>query len=422
MKQKHLSLDEREDIEDMLKKNFNLTQIGEKIGKHRTTISKEILNHRFKKDYVQYNSYFANCIHVKNCENAGTKICKNSCKNYKEKDCILLSNPPYVCNGCVKRKYCRLSKYYYRAKDANSEYLSFLSESRQGIRLSKDEVYEINTIITPLIKDKNQSINHVFINHPDLLYFSKTTFYTYANNNVFSFRNIDLPRKVKYKPRNDNKKRRTRTESMIRIGRTYNDFLDYISLHPEASIVEMDTVEGVKGGKVFLTLLFRQYNFMLIFIMNHKTMEEVEKIFINIRNLIGNEEFKRIFEVILTDNGKEFFNPISIETDYTTGEVLSHIFYCDPSASYQKGSIEKNHEYIRYVLPKKSSFNNLTQEDCNILASHINSTSRVILNNKTPYEVIQSLISIDIIDKFNISYIKPDDVNLSPELLRKGNK
>ena len=161
---------------------------------------------------------------------------------------------------------------------------------------------------------------------------------------------------------------------------------------------------------------------MLIFIMERKTMEEVEKVFINIRKTIGNELFKKLFEVILTDNGSEFFNPISIEVDYTTGEILSRVFYCDPSASYQKGSIERNHEYIRYVLPKKSSFNNLTQEDCNLLASHINSTSRVILNNKTPYEVIQSLISIDIIDKFNISYIKPDDVNLSPKLLRKGNK
>ena len=422
MKQKHLSLDERENIEEMLKSNFNLTQIGEKIGKHRTTISKEILNHRFKKDYVQYNSYFANCIYIKNCENAGTKICKNSCKDYKEKECILLNKPPYVCNGCIKRKYCRFSKYYYRAKDANNEYQSFRSESRQGIRISKEEIYEINNVITPLIRDQKQSINHVFINHPDILYFSKTTFYTYTNNNVFSFRNIDLPRKVKYKPRKDNEKRRTRTESMIRIGRTYNDFLDYISLHPEASIVEMDTVEGVKGGKVFLTLLFRQYNFMLIFIMDHQTMEEVEKVFINIRKLIGNDEFKRIFEVILTDNGKEFYNPISIETDYTTGEVLSNVFFCDPSASYQKGSIEKNHEYIRYVLPKKSSFNNLTQKDCNLLASHINSTARVILNNKTPYEAVQSLIGIDIIDKFNISCIKPDDVNLSFELLKKGKK
>ena len=89
----------------------------------------------------------------------------------------------------------------------------------------------------------------------------------------------------------------------------------------------MDIVEGVKGGKVFLTLLFRNYNFMLIFIMDSKTIEEVEKVFVKIRKLIGNDEFKKLFEVILTDNGSEFFNPISIEADYTTGEVLSKIFY-----------------------------------------------------------------------------------------------
>lgn len=298
----------------------------------------------------------------------------------------------------------------------------FRTESRIGVRISQEEIYEINNIITPLIKEKNQSINHVFINHPDLLYFSKPTFYSYVNSNLFSFRNMDLLRKVKYKPRKDDKKRRTRTESIIRIGRTYNDFNDYISLHPNASIIEMDTVEGVKGEKVFLTLLFRNYNFMLIFIMESKTMQEVEKIFIKIRKLIGNDEFKRLFEVILTDNGSEFFNPISIETDYISGEVLSHVFYCDPTCSYQKGSIEKNHEYIRYVIPKGHSFNDLTQEDCELLASRINSTNRIILNNKTPYEAVQMLMNIETINKFNIRFIDSDDVNLSPSLLKRDDK
>ena len=100
MKQKHLSLDERETIEDMLKETYNLTQIGNEIGIHRNTISKEILNHRFKKDAVQYNSHFANCIKTEICENAGSKQCKNTCKNYIEKECIILKRPPYVCNGC----------------------------------------------------------------------------------------------------------------------------------------------------------------------------------------------------------------------------------------------------------------------------------------------------------------------------------
>ena len=190
-------------------------------------------------------------------------------------------------------------------------------------------------------------------------------------------------------------------------------------MNPNASVIEMDTVEGVKGGKVFLTLLFRNSNFMLIFLMESKTMSEVEKVFINIKKNVGIDNFKKIFEVILTDNGSEFFNPISIEVDYNTGEVLSHVFYCDPYCSYQKGSIEKNHEYIRYILPKKSSFDNLTQKDCDLIASHINSTNRIILNSKTPYEVIQSLISSELITKLNIKYIEPDKVNLSPNLLKK---
>ena len=419
MKQKHLTLNERETIEEMLKNNFNLTEIGKAIGKHRTTISKEILNHRFEKKSIQYGTTFANCTNINNCQFAGCKSCNKSCKNFTERKCELLNKAPYVCNGCKKKSHCKFSKFYYRAKDADAEYKNFRTESRIGIRISQEEIYEINNIITPLIKDKHQSINHVFINHPDLLYFSKPTFYSYVNSNLFSFRNIDLTRKISYKPRKDDKKRRTRTESIIRIGRTYKDFLNYLTLKPYASIVEMDTVEGIKGGKVFLTLLFRNYNFMLIFLMENKTMECVEKVFINIRKIIGHDEFKRLFEVILTDNGSEFFNPISIEADYKTGEVLANVFYCDPSASYQKGSIETKYGTKDEYLQEGNSFNHLTQEDCNLLASHINSTSRIILNNKTPYEAISTLMSEEIINKFNIKLISPDEVNLSSDLLKR---
>ena len=134
----------------MLKEKFNLTQIGEKIGKHRTTISKAILNHCFKKDYIQYNTYFANCVNVDTCENAGTKWCKHSCKNYKEKECVLLNTPPYVCNGCSKKSRCRLSKYYYRAKDANNnifllEILIFLEKlNTNQEKIMKNEELDLN--------------------------------------------------------------------------------------------------------------------------------------------------------------------------------------------------------------------------------------------------------------------------------------
>ena len=150
MKHKHLTLEEREIIEDMLKEGFNLTQIGEKINKHRTTVSKEILNHRFLKKHIQYGTTFANCVRIDTCVDAGSKLCRTSCRYFEEKFCNLLNKSPYVCNGCPKKKNCRFSKYYYRAKEANNEYISFRTEARIGVRISKAEIYEIDQIITPL--------------------------------------------------------------------------------------------------------------------------------------------------------------------------------------------------------------------------------------------------------------------------------
>ena len=192
--------------------------------------------------------------------------------------------------------------------------------------------------------------------------------------------------------------------------------------NPNASIVEMDTVigtQGGKGGKCFLTLLFRQYNFMLIYLLPYKKSRFVTEIFNHLKELLGINEFKRLFEVILTDNGTEFSDPESIEFNMNTGEKISSVFYCDPNCSWQKGSIEKNHEYIRYILPKGTSFASLTQDDCYLIASNINSTPRLSLNNHSPYEASLIFLGKENINKFKIKRIDYDDINLSYRLLRK---
>ena len=121
------------------------------------------------------------------------------------------------------------NKKYYRAKIAQDEYEKSLSESRIGINLSKDQVYEINSLLNSLIINKHQSLNHVFINNKSFLNFSKKSLYNYINLGIFDVKNIDLQRKVKYKPRKNNEKNRTKLNNSIRIGRTYQDFLNYIS-------------------------------------------------------------------------------------------------------------------------------------------------------------------------------------------------
>ena len=359
----HLSYEERSCLEEGLNNNKSIFQISKELGRNHSTILREVDRNKI---YYKPNNYgYSNTTDPKNL--------------YKYQPCERLSKPPYVCNGCKSRSGCRKERFTYYARKADDSYKQLKSDCRKGINLSEEDVFNINKIITPLIK-KGQTVNHIYINHPELLDFSKVSFYNYINNGIFEFRPIDLPRMVKYKKRK-NKKRRTRKEREILIGRKYIDFIDYSTKHSDLNIVEMDTVEGIESdSKCLLTLFWRKSNFMLIFLLESQTTEEVTKVFEYLQQTLLVDDYKRLFQIILTDNGHEFYDVLNIEFHHKTGELSSKVFYCDPGASYQKGGLEKNHEFIRYVLPKKTSFENLTQLDCNILSSHINSLCRESLN------------------------------------------
>ena len=390
---KHLSFEDRCVIEEFLNRNFNFTQIAHRLHKDRTTISKEVLKHRFLRGNAS-----------------------------PSRPCCFESIPPYVCNSCDKFIHCKKQKYSYSAHIAYNEYKQSLISQRAHLRISKQQIASINEIISPLMIYKNHSVNQVYISHPDLLPFSKTTFYKYIDLGLLNVKNIDLQRKVKWKTKKEYDYSHEKVNTSIKVGRFYTDFKEYLEFNPNCSIVEMDTVIGTsggKGGKCMLTLLFRQFNFMLIYLMPYKKSVFVTEIFNNLKEVLGIVEFKRLFEVILTDNGSEFMDPESIEIDINTGEKVSSLFYCDPNCSWQKGSIEKNHEFIRYILPKGSSFASLSQDNCYLIASHINSTPRVSLNNHSPYEASLLFIGKQNMEKLQIKKIDYDDINLSYRLLRK---
>ena len=124
--------------------------------------------------------------------------------------------------------------------------------------------------------------------------------YNYIDQNKLSIRNIDLPRRVRY-PKG--KTKRVPKDTSIRVGRTYEDFENYLKDNPDTSVVEMDTVEGKKGGKVLLTFLFRNSKLMLAFILKDKTSNSVFSVFNWIESILGNTLFEKTFPVILTDNG-----------------------------------------------------------------------------------------------------------------------
>lgn len=395
----HLSYEDRKNIEDGLNENKSINQISKEINRSHSSILREIDRNKKYSEPSAWNNY---------------KI------NHPDLDlsCERLKHSPYVCNGCKSRSGCRKVRWTYYAREADNSYKEVKSEARKGINLTAEEIYKINSILTPLIK-KGQTINHLYINHPDILDFSKPSFYNYVNNGVFEFSPLDFPRIVKYKKRKNSKNRRTRKEREILINRKYDDFQKFISNHPDFNIVEMDTVEGLKDeNDCFLTLLWRKSKFMLIFKLESQTSEEVSRIFNILQTLIPYDDYKRLFEVILTDNGHEFFDVLNIECMHSTGEQVTKLFFCDPHMSCQKGMIEKNHEFIRYILPKGSSLKNINQEDCDLIMNNINSLCRDSLNGKSPYEAMLFLCDEYLLNKLNCYYIKPDEVILNDSLLK----
>ncbi len=227
-------------------------------------------------------------------------------------------------------------------------------------------------------------MDHIFAEHKEAIPCSERTLYCYIDAGILSAKNIDLPRKVKYKPRKQSDTSEKLSIECI-IGRTYTDFLEYLECHPETNVMKMDTVVGPEPGKVILTMLFRNCTFMLAFLMDNTKSESVIHVFHFLQNESGSDTFARLFPVILTDRGPEFSNPLALECD-EYGEILSKVFYCNANAPYQKRRLEKNHEFLRYIMPKGTSFDALTQDDITLCVNHINSTARGSLNGRTPFE------------------------------------
>ncbi len=171
------------------------------------------------------------------------------------------------------------------------------------------------------------------------------------------------------------------------------------------------------GGHALLTFLFKSCDFMLAFIRERNTSQSVIDIFNQLYEKLGTAPFKTLFPIILTDNGSEFSNPKALEFD-AQGNRRSRIFYCDPCASFQKPNVELNHEFIRKILPKGSSFDGLTQQGVDLMMSHINSYSREKLNDKSPWDMFGFIYGYDILEMLGQHKIAANDILLRPSLLK----
>lgn len=387
-KNKHMQLEDRIEIQECLCKGMTFKAIALRVGKDQTTVSKEV-----KQRAVEYVSGYT-----------------------KTKDiCPKLLKAPFVCNGCSKQNHsnCPYTRRKYVAKAAQKEYETTLVESREGIPLNKEEFYENEAIISKAVKN-GQHIYHAI--QANNLTVSKSTVYRHIHKGYYQIQPMDLPRAVKFKPR-----RKGKNEYVplgIRLSRSFEDFLAFISENPNCPYVEMDTVIGERDGKVIMTFQFVNPDFMFGLLLDNKTAAEASEKILALKKNLNNRgfPFSKLFPVILTDNGGEFANVFAFENDLD-GSKETSVFFCDPNCSYQKPHVEKNHSLFRDIVPKGHSFNSFTQETVNVIFSHVNAVKREQFNGKSSYDMFVFMHSVELANTLGIVYIDPKDVIQSPRLL-----
>ena len=389
MKNKHMSLDDRIEIQECLAKGISFKDIGKRIGKSATTVSREVK------------------LHLQTHSNGYTR---------SEEVCPLLLKAPFVCNGCDKksRSSCPYKRQIYVAKAAQQSYEELLVESRSGVALNKESFYEAEKTISNAVRNGQHIYHAVTSNNVSV---SVSSVYRYIKAGYYSIGLIDLPRAVKFKARNE--KKSEFVPYWAKQGRTYADFLEFISQNDDVSVVQLDTVIGEIGGKVIMTIHFVNTDFMVGLLMDNKTAAEAASKIAELKKNLkaSNFAFGEIAPILLTDNGGEFSIVSSFEND-TDGNLESHMFFCEPCSPHEKAHIEKNHTLFRDIVPTGTSFNEFTQDTVNLIFSHVNSVKRKQFNGKSAYEMFAFSYSEELANALGISKIDPKQVVQDTSLLK----
>lgn len=415
----HLTVQERIIIEKGIENGSTKAAIALTIGKDKSTVGKEIKKHR---ELVHKSSYKINCANMKNCSH--NHVCDN-CADFKPFTCNRRDRSPGACNGCSKYTYCRYDKYRYKADFSHKKYREDLVDSRTGINMSYEECKAMADIIVPLIK-AGHSPYQIVTNHPELN-ISEKTLYNYIENGIFrEFGLLDIDLRIKTKRKITKKasnKYKKREDKKYLNGRTYDDFINYTAENKNLSVVEMDTVyNNGSTGPFMQTFKFLDYSFMFIVYQEEKTAKSMVEGVDLLEKILGEDLFSEEVAIIKTDRGSEFCDAEGFEKEENESR-RTRIFYCDPMASGQKGSLENNHKEIRYICPKENDLKDLglnSQEKANLIVSHINSQSKKHLKGKSPLEVMEFMnpALYQKFKDFGIERINKDNIVLKPYLLK----
>lgn len=418
----HLVIEERRIIETGIKNGSTKAAIAQTLGKDKSTIGKEIKNHRilsYKCKMPLECSGYKKCKHGRNCT--------PECPDYIPFKCTRRDRSPGACNGCSSFSSCRFDKYIYNPEKAQYDYRMTLTDSRQGVNMTSLEAKEKGDIIAPLLK-QGQSPYAIVHNHPELDMCEKTL-YNYIEGDIFhevsGITVMDLRRQVK---RRITKKKaatyKKRQDRAFLKGRTYKDYGVYISENPESFVTQMDTVyNDVSNGPFIQTFKFICCGVLIGIYHEARTAEEMVDGVNLVEKLLGKRLFRKYVNVLLTDRGSEFYSADELETS-SNGTRRTRVFYCDPMQSGQKGSLENNHAEFRYICPKETNLRELgltDQKALNLAMSHVNSAPVEKFGGKSPLEMAEFMYP-DLykkLIKLGLIKIGKDEVILKPYLLKK---
>lgn len=400
-----LTRHERQTIERMLDRGRGCRGIAREIGRAPSTVANEVERHRFvTSPRARYGEP---------APDAGALAAA----------CPRLGSWPRCCNGCSHRRAygcSRRPRVFYSARMAQRAAEEELSAARRGI----DETEPAAASKLGAIREglrRGLSPEQIASTRPELG-LSASTIYRWVAAGYAEMTNLDLRRKVGYRPRRRSAPRRAGRHSARR---SHEAFMR-LSEDERAGAWEMDTVEGSKADSArLLTLYHRPTSFQLAIPVADGTCEAVKAGLGLVREALGPDGMRRVFGLVLTDNGPEFADEGAIAALLGEAAGETRLYYCEGRRADQKGGCEKNHVEVRKLLPKGRGLrlDRLTRADASLVMSQVNSEPRGKLAWKTPSEMLVAAFGDDartLLDAFGVERLDPSELDLTPGCVERA--
>lgn len=219
------------------------------------------------------------------------------------------------------------------------------------------------------------------------------TLYSYIDKGVFlKLTNKDLPVK-KNKKRGYKKVRKQQARAAA--GDSIEKRPDEIDQREEFGHWEMDSVIGKKGvsKNTLLVLTERKTRDEIIFKLPDHTDEAVVAALDKLERRYGADMFKQIFKTITVDNGSEFADVNGLERSILNeGEKRTHLYYCHPYSSWERGTNEVTNKMVRRKVPKGTNFDDKTDEEIKEIEDWINGYPRKIHGYHSAGELFETQV------------------------------